>query len=131
MTNEDFKVEIARQILEGHTCDSCGKKPCKFKTGKRYGTCRQWSEERLIDLKMKSYAFTASPRKLNVSWTSLSDLSLNSGINVDEILVDDQNGIVTMTAHVDDDMKKLIENNSPIGVSYNWYGDLEEWKKLK
>jgi len=77
--NSELKVAITRNLLEGHTCDICTRQDCKIKLGTEYNTCRRWTNKiPEMSLKMSSWAFTAKPRKLNITWSKSTELELES-----------------------------------------------------
>ena len=99
--DKELKVAIARNLLEEKTCNSCDKQSFFFFfLGKTYGTCRRWKEYQEPSFAINSYSFSVKPRKLNISWTKLSEEVINKQFEVN-----------------------LLEDNE-----FATYKHLEEWK---
>lgn len=65
MTAED----IAKNILLDRTCEHCTMNiDCQFKA-RIDNTCKHWAKIPELNIQLKSYAFSAKPRKIKMNWT--------------------------------------------------------------
>lgn len=83
MTKNERMAEIAKNLLADKNCSTCNKKStCNLKSKEEFNTCLKWIKIIEFDFSINSYTVKMKPRKLNVSWSKMAEMNLQTQVSV-------------------------------------------------